>query len=89
VLAGAARLLAPGATGTVLVSVVPRDGVPEVPHPAELGHAYARHGLSLVEARPATAAEVAASGSSWAKRLRAAQARPVTRLVLRSHRTGP
>ena len=81
-LAGAARLLAPGATGTVLLSVVPRDGLPAIPAPADLAAVYARHGLRLVEARPATAAEVAASGSSWAKRLRAGRARPVTLLRL-------
>lgn len=75
-----AQLLAPGAAGEALVSVVPRDGVPAIPLPAELEAAYARHGLSLTEARPATPAEVAASGSSWAKRLRAGSARPVTLL---------
>ena len=80
VLAGMARLLAPGAQGSVLASVVPRDGVPAMPPAAELAEAYARHGLELVEARPATAEEVAASRSSWAKRLRAGQARPVTLL---------
>jgi 16S rRNA (adenine(1408)-N(1))-methyltransferase len=80
VLAGIARLAAPGASLTALVSVVPRDGVPAIPPAAELAAAYARHGLELVEARPATATEVAASGSSWAKRLRAGQARPVTLL---------
>jgi 16S rRNA (adenine(1408)-N(1))-methyltransferase len=84
VLAGAARLLAPGATGTVLLSVVPRDGVPPMPAPVELAVAYARHGLGLLEARPATTAELAASGSSWAKRLRAGRARPVTLLRLRA-----
>jgi 16S rRNA (adenine(1408)-N(1))-methyltransferase len=84
VLAGVARLLAPTATGTVLLSVVPRDGMPAIPAPAELAAAYARRGLRLVESRPATPAEVAASGSSWAKRLRAGQARPVTLLRLRA-----
>jgi hypothetical protein len=83
VLAGIAQLLAPDATATALVSVLPRDGVPPVPHPDELAAAYARHGLTIVEARPATRAEVAASGSSWAKRLRAGTSRPVTLLQLR------
>ena len=32
-LAGVARLMAPGATATVLVSVVPRDGLPAIPEP--------------------------------------------------------
>lgn len=84
VLAGMAQLLAPGATGTVLVSVVPRDGMPAIPPPAELAAAYAPHGLSLVEVRPATVAEVAASRSSWAKRLRAGSVRPVTLLRMRA-----
>jgi 16S rRNA (adenine(1408)-N(1))-methyltransferase len=84
VLAGLARLLAPGAEGTVLLSVVPRDGIPPVPPAHELAPAYARHGLDLVEARPATPAEVAGSGSSWAKRLRAGRERPVTLLRLRA-----
>lgn len=83
VLAGIARLRAPGAELTALVSVVPRDGVPALPPVAQLEAAYARHGLALVEARPATPAEIAASRSSWAKRLRAGAARPVTLLRLR------
>jgi 16S rRNA (adenine(1408)-N(1))-methyltransferase len=84
VLAGVARLMAPGAEGAVLLSVVPRDGMPPVPPRASLGAAYARHGLDLVEVRPATPEEVAASGSSWAKRLRAGRDRPVTLLRLRA-----
>jgi hypothetical protein len=75
-----AQLLAPGAAGEALVSVVERDGVPAIPSAAELKAAYAGHGLRLLEARPATPSEVAASGSSWAKRLRAGSARPVTLL---------
>lgn len=84
VLAGVAKLLAPAAHATVLLSVVARDGVPPVPGPDELSAAYARQGLRLVEARPATTAEVAAASSSWAKRLRAGTARPVTLLRWRS-----
>jgi 16S rRNA (adenine(1408)-N(1))-methyltransferase len=87
VLAGIAQLAAPGASVTALVSVVPRDGVPAVPPAGELAAAYARHGLELVSARPATAAEIAASGSSWAKRLRAGSMRPVTRLESVASRT--
>jgi 16S rRNA (adenine(1408)-N(1))-methyltransferase len=87
VLAGVAQLLAPGAEGTALVSVVRRDGVPPVPPWHELTGAYARQGLDLVEARPATPAELAGSHSSWAKRLRAGTARPVTSIRLR--RSGP
>jgi hypothetical protein len=80
VLAGVAALLAPGAEATALVSVTPRDGVLPIPDPDDLAETYARHGLQLLEARPATPAEVAGSGSSWAKRLKAGSARPVTAL---------
>jgi 16S rRNA (adenine(1408)-N(1))-methyltransferase len=84
VLAGVARLMAPGAMGTVMLSVVPRDGVPPLPPAHELAAAYARHELDLVDVRPATPDEVAGSGSSWAKRLRAGRERPVTLLRLRA-----
>jgi hypothetical protein len=84
VLAGVAELLARGASGVVLFSVVPRDGVPGIPAVEKLAEAYARNGLELVEARPATRDEVAASHSSWAKRLQAGTARPVTLLRLRA-----
>jgi 16S rRNA (adenine(1408)-N(1))-methyltransferase len=80
VLAGVGRLLAPGAGGAALVSVIARDGVAPVPPPETLGAAYARAGLRLVELRAATAAELAATRSSWARRLRAGTARPVTLL---------
>jgi 16S rRNA (adenine(1408)-N(1))-methyltransferase len=43
------------------------------------------HGLRLVGWRPASAAEVAAAHSTWAKRLGAGRGRPVWRLqVLRA-----
>jgi hypothetical protein len=79
VLAGVARLMAPGATATVLLSVVPRDGLPAMPERGALVQAYARQGLA-VDTRPATPAEVAGSASSWAKRLHAPLERPVTLL---------
>jgi 16S rRNA (adenine(1408)-N(1))-methyltransferase len=84
VLAGVARLMAPGAEGAVLLSVVPRDGMPPLPSRSTLGAAYARHGLELVQMRPATPEQVASSGSSWSKRLRAGRDRPVTLLRLRA-----
>jgi 16S rRNA (adenine(1408)-N(1))-methyltransferase len=84
VLAGVTRLMAPGAEGTVLLSVVPRDGMPPVPPRGSLEAAYARQGLELTEVRRATPEEVAASGSSCAKRLRAGRERPVTLLRLRA-----
>ncbi len=82
-LAGMANLLAPQGEGAVLLSVVPRDGMPAVPPLDLLEAAYARHGLSLVEGREATTEEVAGSHSSWAKRVRATVTRPVTLLRVR------
>jgi hypothetical protein len=84
VLSGVAQLLAPGAEATALVSVIPHDGLPPIPAPEELAAAYARHRLELADSRPASASEVAGSLSSWAKRLRAGTARPVTLLRLRA-----
>lgn len=83
VLAGAAALLAPGAGMTALVSITPRDGVPGPAPPPVLEAAYTRCGLRLEEVRPATPPEVAASRSSWARRLGAGAARPVTLLRAR------
>jgi hypothetical protein len=83
VLAGVAKLLAPGAEAMVLVSVVPRDGLAAIPAAGDLRGAYAHHRVELVEVREATAEEVTASRSSWAKRLRAGAARPVTLLRAR------
>jgi hypothetical protein len=74
VLDGVAALLAPGAEAAALVSVVPRDGVPPMPGADELAAAYAGRNLELAELRPATPDEIAASRSSWAKRLRAGTA---------------
>jgi 16S rRNA (adenine(1408)-N(1))-methyltransferase len=68
----------------VMLSVVPRDGLPPVPARPALASAYERHGLDLIEMRQATPEEVAASGSSWAKRLRAGRERTVTLLRLRA-----
>jgi 16S rRNA (adenine(1408)-N(1))-methyltransferase len=89
VLAGIAQLLRPGGEATVLVSVLPRDEAPPVPSADALAAAYSRHSLELREARTATAAEIAASHSSWAKRLSAGSARPVTLLRTRARERRP
>lgn len=68
----------------MLVSVLPRDDAPPVPSEDVLAAVYGRHGLRLIDAREATSVEVAASHSSWAKRLRAGSARPVTLLRARA-----
>jgi 16S rRNA (adenine(1408)-N(1))-methyltransferase len=82
VLRGIRHVAAPGAAVTVLVSVTGRDrgaGVTEMPETRDVERAWRDHGFSLVEARPATQAELDASHSTWAKRLRAGADRPVMR----------
>jgi 16S rRNA (adenine(1408)-N(1))-methyltransferase len=88
-LAGVASIAAPGGRLEALVSVVPSDGVEGVDaldascEPV-IGAAWAEVGLELVAMRPATAEEITASGSSWARRLRAGRdVRPVWRMELR------
>lgn len=85
---GIAALLAPGAGATALVSITERDGLGLAPLTADdaprLAERWACHGLDLVALRPATDAEVAESGSSWARRLRGgSRDRPVRRIELR------
>ena len=80
VAAGVAALVAPGGTLELLVAPAARDGLEGVPTEvdgivAAARGAFSQLGLELVEGRAATAAEVAASGSSWAKRLAAGSGR--------------
>jgi 16S rRNA (adenine(1408)-N(1))-methyltransferase len=82
-LAGVAALLRPGGRLLVLASVVPSDGVAGMDcldESAEtaIGAAWCGAGLELTSFRPATAAEVARSRSTWARRLLAGgDTRPV------------
>ena len=87
-LAGVAALVAPGGRVEVLASVVPLDGVEGIASldatcEPEIRRAWSPLGFHLVSMRPATTADIAASGSSWARRLRATRdARVVWRLEL-------
>jgi 16S rRNA (adenine(1408)-N(1))-methyltransferase len=82
-LGGLVSLLAPGGGLEVLASVVPSDRVDGLAcldgaaEPA-IRCAWSAAGFDLVGMRPATAEEVATSGSTWARRLGAD--RPVWRL---------
>jgi 16S rRNA (adenine(1408)-N(1))-methyltransferase len=81
VLDGVARVLRPGGRFELLVSVTDRDhGAGSAPLDAEslakLRPVYAAHGLDLEPPRPATAAEVAATRSTWGRRLGAGTTRP-------------
>lgn len=92
VAAAIARLPTAGGRAEMLLSVTPRDGVPGVrcldaAFVADVAARYRELDLSLVEARPATAGELADSGSSWAKRLLASGTdREPWRIALRADR---
>jgi 16S rRNA (adenine(1408)-N(1))-methyltransferase len=88
VLGGLARVMRPGSTLSMLVSSTDRDratGVGPVGETdlAALAPGYAAHGLALTRVRPATAAVVAASRSSWGRRLGAGARRPAWLLEAR------
>lgn len=101
--AGIAGLLSPGGHVHALVSVTDRDAANAGLEPLttadrdELAERWAAFGLGLTAFEPATAEEIHATGSTWARRLGAARQpdrtattrddRPVWRLDLR--RTGP
>jgi 16S rRNA (adenine(1408)-N(1))-methyltransferase len=76
VLAGIARVAKLEAEVRALLSVTERDGL-EVAAAVDRAE-YEANGLRVVEERPATTEEIAATDSSWAKRLGAGAARPVT-----------
>jgi 16S rRNA (adenine(1408)-N(1))-methyltransferase len=83
-LCGVAAVARPGAAIVVLASVLPSDGVPGVDCLDEtmrerIADAWYAVGLELSELRPATRAELGASGSTWARRL--GPERPVWRLA--------
>jgi 16S rRNA (adenine(1408)-N(1))-methyltransferase len=78
ILAPIARLLKPSADSELrlLLSVEPRDravglGVLDEHAVRRIANAFTDLGLEVREARPASAADLAASHSTWAKRLRA------------------
>jgi len=80
VAAGLARITRPGGDVTVVLSLTDREralGLPELDAglAATLAARYAANGLTLTEWRPATAEEIAATRSTWAKRLGAGGAR--------------
>jgi 16S rRNA (adenine(1408)-N(1))-methyltransferase len=86
-LAGVAALLAPEGRLEVLTSLTSRDAAAARIDPERLDDSgairtpWAEAGLDLRVHRPATAEEIAATRSSWAKRLRTGPERPVRKLV--------
>jgi 16S rRNA (adenine(1408)-N(1))-methyltransferase len=88
---GIARLLSPRGGVEALVSMAERDGLTLAPpgpdqRPA-IAERWAAYDLQLLCLEPATTADIATTGSTWAKRLGAGGERPVWRLVL--GRNGP
>jgi 16S rRNA (adenine(1408)-N(1))-methyltransferase len=74
VAAGLAGLVAAGGRLDLLLAPAARDGLAGMPIDAQAvvdatTRAFVQLGLALVEGRPATAAEIRASGSTWARRL--------------------
>jgi 16S rRNA (adenine(1408)-N(1))-methyltransferase len=91
VMAGLTRVMRPGAALKLLLSSTDRDrgaGVAPLGEPAvsALAAVYAGWGLAVTEARPATAADVAAAHSTWGKRLGAGGQRPAWLLRARLDR---
>ena len=84
---GIAALLAPGATAVATVSIEDRDRL-DLPRPDDarerraLADRWSRLGLDVCAVRPATAAELAATPSTWARRLSAGHERAAWRLEL-------
>jgi 16S rRNA (adenine(1408)-N(1))-methyltransferase len=87
--AGIASLLAPGGVATATFSIEERDGL-DLPRldgdgaREELRRRWSCHGLEVCDLRPATAEEVAATRSTWARRLAAGRERGAWRLELQS-----
>ena len=84
---GIAALLKPGTRLAALVSVTPRDGLGLAPmdEPGaadQLAGRWAHHGLRLDAVCPAAEADVAATRSTWARRLAVGRERPAWRLTL-------
>ncbi len=88
-MAGLGALVRPGGRLEALVSIADRDGLAELTtvlgDRGGLEGAWSTLGFAIEELRSAQPDEIAAGGSTWAKRLGAGSSdrRPVTRLVLR------
>lgn len=85
ILGGIARVTRPGASVALLLSLTERDNVAVVGTIGEhmfaaLAAPYAAHGLTLLDARPATREEIASAHSTWAKQLAAGTSRMAWRV---------
>jgi 16S rRNA (adenine(1408)-N(1))-methyltransferase len=85
------RVMRPGAALSVVLSATDRDrgaGVPAIDEHIlhALSDRYGGHGLTVTEVRRATEADVAATHSTWGKRLAAGRNRPAW--LLRATKSG-
>jgi 16S rRNA (adenine(1408)-N(1))-methyltransferase len=84
--AGIASVVRPGGQIRVVFSIDPRDGLGIAPATTAdgplLASRWAAHGLAVTAFAPATTEEIRATGSSWARRLRAGSDRQAWRLEL-------
>lgn len=86
--AALARVTKPGAAVDAFFSVTPRDAVPGLAAlddraVAELVAAWSVHGFVVESASPAASEQIAATHSTWAKRLGAGRTRPAWRFRMR------
>jgi 16S rRNA (adenine(1408)-N(1))-methyltransferase len=89
---GIAALLRPSGRLVATLSVTNRDRIDVPPldgdgAAADLARRWASHGLRVDAFDLAGADEVAATGSSWGRRLSVGRSRPIWRLVARAERT--
>jgi 16S rRNA (adenine(1408)-N(1))-methyltransferase len=75
ILRNIARICAPGATVTVLWSVIQRDHLIRDVGPARVSDAFGLTGFHVHDVRTATIEEIRSTRSSWAKRLKAGSER--------------
>lgn len=91
--AGIASLLRVSGRATALLSITDRDALDVSALNGDdapgIARRWAPHGLTVEAFEHASAGEVAASGSSWARRLVTGPPRPVWRLALRLDRKAP
>ncbi len=74
-MAGIASVVAPGGRIVALTSIAPIDRIPgiatlDAARADDIRRAWAEVGIELRSMRPATADDIATTGSSWARRLR-------------------
>jgi 16S rRNA (adenine(1408)-N(1))-methyltransferase len=92
--AGIGSIIRPGGKLEAFLSITDRDAVSAGARPLRdadataIARRWSAHRLELVSLAPATAEEIEATGSSWARRLRAGVDRPAWRIRLMRREAG-